>query len=342
MPNLKLRVAMLGRSSVGKTSLLAVMYKFFSETTAPTELRLSTDPESEAILEAHYQDLLKMIKYFEATDQGMTATDGPRDFTFTLDRKDWLGKRASLELEFIDLPGEYFGPKASTKEKEYCLNVVTNSGAVIITIDTLALMMGGGRFNEQVNEPKYITELIKTAYQDISEPRLVIFAPVKCETFLQNGKDPAELVKALKTQYDQLITRVLAPKAQNVAVVLTPVETIGCVVCGGWEEEKGRFKRWYLNKIHVDDAIETRYADQPLRYLLLFLIKQYIDDKKNGDKKDGDKKDGDKKDGFWFKVNDFLQRYDDLKEALGRFASGCRKVTPFEILQGHNFFKINR
>ena len=94
MPNLKLRVAMLGPSSVGKTSLLAVMYKFFSATTAPTELRLSTDPESEEILEAHYQNLLIMIKSFDATDQGMTATEEPRDFSFTLDRKDWLGKRA--------------------------------------------------------------------------------------------------------------------------------------------------------------------------------------------------------------------------------------------------------
>ena len=326
MSNLKLRVAMLGPSSVGKTSLLAVMYKFFSETTTPTELRLSTDPESEAILEAHYQDLLKMIKYFEATDQGMTATEEPRDFSFTLDRKDWLGKRASLELEFIDVPGEYLAPNASTKKKEYYLDVVANSGAVIITIDTLALMMGGGRFNEQVNQAKYITELIETAYQNISEPRLVIFAPVKCETFLQNGKDPAELGKALKKEYGELITRVLAPKVKNVATVLTPVETIGCVVCGGWQDKNGYFERWYLNKLHVDDPMQTRYADQPLRYLLLFLIKQYIDQQK----------------GFWSKFNDFFQRYDDLKEALGRFASGCRRVTPFEILQGHDFFRINR
>ncbi|WP_413160045.1 TRAFAC clade GTPase domain-containing protein [Capilliphycus salinus ALCB114379] len=326
MPNLKLRVAMLGPAAVGKTSLLAVMYKFFNQTTAPTELRLSTDPESEAILEARYQDLLKLIENFDATDQGITATEEPRDFSFTLDRKDWLGKRESLELEFIDVPGEYLAPNASAKKQEYYRDVVSNSGAVIVTIDTLALMKGGGRFNEQVNQVKYITELIETAYQNISEPRLVIFAPVKCETFLQAGKNQAELGKAIKAEYERLITKILAPKVKNVAAVITPVETIGCVVCGGWEEEKGRFKRWYLNKIHVDDPMQTRYADQPLRYLLLFLIKQYIDNQK----------------GLWSKFNDFLQRYDDLKEALRRFASGCRKVTPFEILQGHDFFRIHR
>lgn len=204
--------------------------------------------------------------------------------------------------------------------------MVANSGAVVITIDTLALMYGGGRFHEKVNQVEEITQIVETAYANLSDPRLVIFAPVKCETFLQPGKDPKEIEKAIKRGYDKLMTKVLLPKVKNVAVVITPVETVGCVVCGGWDEnDQGDLKIWYLNKLGVDAPMQTRYADQPLRYLLLFLLKQYMDGQKGN---------------VWYKINDFLSRNDDLKEALRKFALGRRLVTPFEILQGHDLLKI--
>jgi hypothetical protein len=323
MSNTKLTVSWLGPGSVGKTTLITVIYKLLREAMAATELSLSTDPESEAILNKHYQELTQLVTSFDATNKGIQGTEQPRNFNFILDRKKWIGKRPSLELEFIDVPGNWVSQTASSSEYNSYLKKISESGAIVITIDTLALMMGGGRFHEQVNQTETVTKMIETAYQDLSEPRLVVFAPVKCETFLQPGKDPKLLEDAIKKGYYDLINNVLIPN-RNIAAVITPVKTVGCVVCGGWEDHNGRFQRWYLNKTGINHNMNTEYADQPLRYLLLFLMKQFMEEQQ----------------GLWRTVNNFLHTNDDLKEVMRRFAQGCRKVPPFETLIGHEFLRV--
>lgn len=326
--NPKLAVAWLGPSGVGKTALITVMYKYFAETASATKIKLVTDDESQAILEEHYEKLSELCgKDFDSTGKGLAGTESPRNFKFFLERENWIGKRKSLELEFIDVPGRFMNPEtASNEEYQYYVNVVRNSGAVVITIDTLALMFGSGRFHEEVNQVESITNLIKTAFENLSEPRLVIFAPIKCETFLQPTKDPKQLEVEIRKGYDELIRKVLLPKVRNVAVVITPVETVGCVVCTSWQPMKnGHFTGWYLNKVHDDASMQTRYADQPLRYLLLFLMKQYMNEQKNK---------------VLFPVQEFLHTNDDIKEALRKLALGCCRVKPFEILQGHDLLKL--
>lgn len=114
--NTKLTVAWLGPSSVGKTSLITVMYKSLNEITTVTDLKLSTDPESQKILEEHYKDLTQLVKNFDATNRGMRGTEDSRNFDFTLERKDWLGKRNSLGLEFIDVPGGWSSKKNASPQ----------------------------------------------------------------------------------------------------------------------------------------------------------------------------------------------------------------------------------
>lgn len=327
----KLKVAMLGPSGVGKTALLTVMSRELGKTSNPIDLRLSTDSESQAILDKHYEALQMLVQSFESSgNTGLQGTTTPRDFLFQFDRKGWLGKRDSLKLEFLDIPGGYLSSQTTPENKNYYIEAVANSGATIVVIDTIALMHNKGRFNEQRNQVREVTQLIKDAYQNLSEPKLLIFVPIKCETYLLEGKDPHDIGVALKKAYDELLRHLLPRSLQvtgssQVAIAITPVKTVGCVIYAGWKADPyGGVEDWYLSKTYEDAPMQTEYADIPLRHLLSFLMCQYLSGQG----------------GLFGRFKDFFGGNEDLKDAIKRFADVPRMDVPIEILQGGDLLKI--
>ncbi|MEA5472059.1 hypothetical protein, partial [Spirulina sp. 06S082] len=256
---------------------------------------------------------------------GINATEAPRDFTFTLGRRNWIGKRTPLELEFLDIPGGYLSSQTTLEKKRYYTDAVAGSGATIIVVDTIALMHNHGKFNEQINQVKDVTALLKNAYKNIFYPKLVIFVPIKCETYLQEGKDYEDIINAIKIAYDDLLKNCLSPVVLNIAAVIAPVKTVGCVIYSGYEKDPyGGVKNWYLRKTYEDAPMKREYADQPLRYLLRFLLCQYLKDQKGS---------------IWGNLNDILGRNEDLKSAIERFSNINQMNVPSEILQGHHLLK---
>ena len=322
----KLDVALLGPSGVGKTSLLAVMHHVFCVTTNLTDLTLRPDPEAEAKLIKHYNSLKLLVESFSTSgSKGVRGTAVPQDFEFQLERKRrFLGNQEPLNLKFIDVPGGYLSNPAMKDKRDYYVDLVANSGATIIVVDTLALMHSKGRFNEQRNQVKEVSSLVKDAFDKSStESKLLIFVPIKCETALQEGKDPQDLHNDLKSVYDNLLREYLLPKALNVAVVVTPVKTVGSIIYNGYEVDGyGGIKDWDLRKTSEDAPMKPEYADEPLRFLLRFFICQYLC-----------RQQGTMLGGF----NDFLGGNEDLKEAIRKFAAmRSGNDVPVEILQGHH------
>jgi len=184
-------------------------------------------------------------------------------------------------------------------------------------------MHARGRFNQQFNQVEEVSDLIKDAFKKSStESKLLIFVPIKCETALQEGKDPQELHDALKSAYDDLLRGYLLPKALNVAVVVAPVKTVGSVIFNGWIPDAfGGIQEWDLRKISADAPMNTEYADQPLRFLLRFLYCQHV----NADK------------GIFGKFNDLIGKNDDLRESVRKFAAmRPGNHVPVKILQGEH------
>jgi len=78
-----------------------------------------------------------------------------------------------------------------------------------------------------------------------------------------------DLLKFLKSE--QLINQV--------AVVVTPVQTIGNVVFAYHKTDSNDFTRFYYYKTPIHAPYAPQYGDQPLRYVLRFLINVYLERK---------------------------------------------------------------
>ena len=331
---MELTVTMLGPSGVGKTAFLAVSSRMLGPTTNNlTDLALLADSESEAILAKHYKSLEELVRSFSTLgSRGVKGTTAPQDFTFKFERRGFLGNREPLSLKFIDVPGGYLSNPNMKDKRDYYVDVVSKSGATIIVVDTLALMHSNGRFNEQRNQVQEVTRLVQDAYdKGANESKLIIFVPIKCETYLLEGegRGPQKIHEALKSKYDKLLREYLLPKALNVAVAVTPVKTVGSVIYNGYKlDDYGGIEDWDLRKIYEDAPMDPEYAEEPIRFLLRFLFCQFLKGQNSS---------------IFGSFNNLLGRNEDLKEAVRKFAAmRPGNHVPREILQGHHLLDLSR
>jgi hypothetical protein len=322
----ELKVTMLGSTGVGKTSLLTAMYEQFASNIGRTDLQLTPDDESSAILQERLIELKTLLDDFEARG-GVQATEGEptdiRSFIFGLGRK---GKPPSLQLNFRDYPGGYHLAKATPEKRQFVKDLLADCVAVLIAIDAPALMEARGKWNELINRPQQITDLFRTAYQNIDSPRLVIFAPVRCEKYMLTEKSSQELVQRIKEEYrglfDLFSSGTLLP---NVVAVITPVQTVGSVVFSRIEM-KDEAPHFRFRKIGHDALYSPKDSEQPLRYLLRFLLKLHLANNRTW--------------GFFNFLRDVFSIDTPFVNAIRDLSIGCKSNAGFAILQGDSWLNL--
>lgn len=324
----EIKVTMLGATGVGKTTLLTAVYEQFQSNIGETDLQLTADEESSAILQERLADLKTLLNDFEATG-GIKGTEGEPDtiksFNFDLGRK---GEKPSLKLQFFDYPGGYHITKASPEKRKFVKDLIKECAAVLIVIDAPSIMEQSGIWHERINRPQQITDLFKAEYQNLDSPKLVILAPVKCEKYLQNEKSAQELLQKLKQEYDNLIDFFSCKNLQSkVAVVVTPVQTVGSVVFSR-VERKNDTPCFFFRKISHDAKYSPKDSEQPLRYLLRFVLKMHLDQQAQSW-------------GIFGFIREWLGFDEYLKSAISKFASGCKKNEGFAVIQGESLLKID-
>lgn len=323
----ELKITMLGPTGVGKTSLLTAMYEQFEATVGRTNLQLTPDEESSAILQERLVELKTLLDDFEARGgvQATEAAAGPdslRSFMFGLGKK---GQKPSLQLHFRDYPGGYLAARATPDERKFVKSLLTECVAVIIAIDAPALMEANGRWHELINRPQQMTDLFKTAYQELDSPRLVIFAPVRCEKYLQDEKSKTELLRRVKDGYAKLFDLFSSEALISKLVgVIAPVQTVGSVVFSRIELNGGR-PHFHFRKTSQDAEYSPQDSEQPLRYLLRFALKLHLDYRAAG---------------FFNFIRDLFGANNHLKEAVGEFAKGCKTTGGFAVVQGEPWLNI--
>lgn len=319
----ELKIAMLGASGVGKTSLLTAMYEQFESTVGQTNLQLTPDLKSSAILAQRLGELKSLLDDFEAKG-GIGTNVEPRSFFFDLGNK---GKKPSLRLQFQDFPGEYLDAESRSEDKKFVQDMLTESVAVIIAIDAPALMEKDGKWHDYINRPQQIKNLFATVYQNMKSPRLVIFAPVRCEKYMQNMTSTTALLRRVKEGYSNLLnlfgSDALLPWVVN---VVTPVQTVGTVVFSRIEviDRKPHF---YFHKISHDADYRPQDSEQPLGYILRFALRLQIEDR-NRD---------------WGPYSFFRDKFgwdDHIKQAARQAADGCKSTSGFTVLQGEKWLNI--
>lgn len=326
----ELKITMLGASGVGKTTLLTAMYEQFESNIGNTNLQLTPDDESAAILQDRLIDLKSLVDVFEASGrvgiQGTEAMAGPeslRSFAFGLGKK---GELPSLNLRFYDYPGGYHATRASKEEKQFVKNILLESIAVLIPVDSPSLMEKNGRFQEKVNRPQQIKALFNAAYQDLDSPRLVILAPVKCEKYLTNKQTAKELLEKVKKGYAPLLNHFNSPSLNPwIATVITPVQTVGSVIFSRMEVDSSNNPHFYFRKTRYDAEYSPVDSEQPLRYLLRFLLKLHLDSRQWA---------------FFNFLRNWLELDVYLKQAVDEFARGCKTNGSFAVIKGEKWLNI--
>ncbi|TVU53214.1 MAG: hypothetical protein EA414_13530 [Arthrospira sp. PLM2.Bin9] len=316
-----LNVTMLGPGGVGKTSLLAAMYDQFDNVSQDLQLRAEEQSKSE--LKTRLKELKSMVESSSSikVKDGVSGTKGkPRSFKFKFGQ---TGTAPALEINFQDYPGGWLeGDEHKNKVKD----LIRDSVAVLIPINTPPLMEKRegkddyGKYHEKFNQPTQLNDLFQTIYEDLDSPRLVILAPVKCEKYMKN---PPELFKKVREGYKPMLNQFASEKLlPKVAVVITPVQTVGSVVFSRVEEIDDQ-PIFYYCKAQPSDPYQPKNTEVPLRYLLRFLLKLHLDTRRAS---------------IFTRIQDSFGRNVGLQNAVSRFAEP--RTDEADIIQGIEWLKL--
>lgn len=320
----ELKITMLGPSGVGKTSLLTAMCEQFNDNIGLTNLQLIPDIESSQKIQDCLAQLTSLVSKTNFQAEGGTrGTKNPSTFVFDIGE---TGVKPSLRLHFQDYPGGWIESKATPDEIKSVENSLRESAAVLIPIDAAALMEREGRWHEKINRPTTIANLFQRSYQQLNSPRLVILAPVKCETYMKRQESEDQLLSSVREKYTRLIDFFKASALlPNVAVVVTPVQTVGNVIYSRIEGEDEDEPIFYFRQIRRNLSYAPTDSEQPLRYLLRFLLKLHIEQKR-------------------FPGINFIRNLAGLdapfRLAATEVAKGCKNTGGFAVLQGQQWLNI--
>jgi Double-GTPase 2 len=286
----ELNIIMVAPRRIGKTSLLAAMHEEFHKTFERANLQTWTDDSKTLQAITECKQVLKTIDpKFQKSVKRTDSEPDPWDdegFVFELGS----GSRKFIKLRFTDPSGEYFKLNAAQEQKEYIKQQLLACDAVIIPIDATALMEKKtgrvnysevGTWHEEKNEPERITTLLKYAYAGLTDPRLIILAPVKCETYMRTSQDAENLLQHVQIGYRELLNFLKSDGLfGKVAVVVTPVQTVGNAVFAYHKTGDEGFIKFEYNKTEIKAPYAPKDGDQPLRYVLRFLLNLSNEEKK--------------------------------------------------------------
>lgn len=318
-------IMMFGPRYVGKTSLLTAMYYEYEQEIAKTRIQLKPDLDTAYDLGKKLAQLKSLNENLDEggieTTEAKAGAKSIRSFIFDLGQK---GTKPSLRLHFWDYPGGYVINKKDEDAHNAVKKCLTESVGVVIAIDTPALMEAKGKWHDHKNRPLEITRWFKDVYEDIKSPRLVILAPIKCESYLQNNKSATELLRRIKAEYAVLLDLFSSEALlQKIAVVVTPVQTVGTVFFSSIDVIEGE-PIFGFKKPHPDAEYCPKDNEQPLKYLLRFLLKLHIQNQWGALNFMRD----------WFGLDHYL------KEAVQDFAKDCKTTDGFEVIQGKELLNI--
>lgn len=320
-----LKITLLGASGVGKTSLLAAIYDQFDQIIGQTNLQLTPEPKTRVILEERLKELKSIVGDGIRAKEGIRGSAEPRNFLFDLGKTGISS--SSLRLEFQDFPGGYIDSAATPEQKQSIEKFLKESAVVLIAIDTPALMEQRGEWHKYRNNPEAIRNLFTKTYRDLNSPKLVIFAPIKCEKYVKTEKEANNLLRRVKEEYSTLLDFFHAEALlYNVAVVVTPVQTVGSVSLSSIKVENGK-PIFYFAKEDPDRQYEPKDSDQPLRYLLRFLLRLHLDNRRVP---------------LIEPILSLFGKDAELEKAVREYASGCKDTDGFAVLQGSGLLTINR
>lgn len=282
--DLNINIMMVGGRRCGKTSVLAAMQKCFGKTQVNTPLLISC--ANDEMLEVIGQKQQEMKQYFSMKGKNKafvpseTETDDISSYPFSIGIKD---KKSRIIVNFVDYPGEWLKTEKGKVKAE-----LQKSRILLVAIDTPHLMEEDGAYNEPHNRCWLVSELVKEAkFADVSQkPGLVLFVPLKCERYYNEGRMD-EVNGKIQRAYEDMLNYIRQPgidgKKSCISVAITPILTLGGAEFSRFErDENGDIQinkdfgtpakaiYWFPDMSKSEP--EPQYCEQPLLYVLSYVL----------------------------------------------------------------------
>ena len=307
-----IRVAMLGARRVGKSSILASMIDQFDAVAAQTGLSLAPDNTTKQILETRLISLKKELnryaqQYGEKKDEkGMPVDfkldDAPTsqvdNYTFALNAVDSNNQKKTLaDIVFHDIPGENMNDAEKSQE---VIDFVSTADVLLIAVDTVHLMEENGAHSSRFNRVSDTDNVIRqsTFLDEEAGSKLVLFVPLKCEKYFYEDR-MEEVCAKLEKEYESVIQPLTTQKVQDkITVAVTPILTLGVIEFSRFGRDEDQFvilmgskdsygqdfrrpKEVYYKWHGSDPNISPRFCEQPVLYLLSYIVEGYNAANKN-------------------------------------------------------------
>lgn len=301
-------VMMLGPRAVGKTTLLATMYKELIRFRIHSKFDFMAVNDTGIDLDEAYQKLKAVTAQpnFKPIGPLLSGTAGIVKHQFEIQ----FNNTKELDITFCDIAGGLLLSKQGCNDVDEFKAQMEKSNIFINVIDGAALVEGSVLFSDSINRPTRVRDLLKSAIDAQSKSNhLILFVITKCETWLKEHwlvNSDRKLREAFETRFKEVLN--LIEGKQNVVGVYMPVKTLGCVEFSRIEEEEGEERVIFVRKPNLE--FNPELVDQPLRYALAFALAEM-----------------DKNRGFWSRTYRWFSGEDKLfRDALSQFANERRRL----------------
>jgi GTPase SAR1 family protein len=239
---LPFKISLLGPSRVGKTTIIASVLQGGQQLLigTPVTMRAADNLTNRRITETR-QALLGAVYSGEFRPDSLQNTSAPSRYSLLLDPG---VEGAGVLFDCLDFPGGWLNPldRPDSSEQQWreCEQFILDSSVLIVPIDA-AVLMEAARNEHRGAWPSILTiDSVEEVAGNWAagrklrsdEPALVLFCPVKCESyFADNGgwrDDSDELFRRVLDVYGEMIARIKG-ECPRAVMEYIPIDTLGCV-----------------------------------------------------------------------------------------------------------------
>jgi len=224
----------IGVSGIGKTTLLTAMYREMKEKLKDIPgVTCKPTGDSAQILRENYQQIESIFEQDVFQAEVLQGTSEPTWFNIEINAN---GK--SINVGILDYPGGMLGNE--NKDEEIKIkNWINESSFVIVPIDAALIMEAENAIQsakaKKIHQLEFVRELLLEWCGKRQGNGLLIFAPLKCETYFNDNpkiKNREDRSKELKRKINKFFSELNEKtyKYKNLEIKYIPVDTLGSVL----------------------------------------------------------------------------------------------------------------
>ncbi|MGW6458661.1 hypothetical protein ACWF94_22565 [Streptomyces sp. NPDC055078] len=241
-PAFEYKIGLLAPSRVGKSTLIASLLTEGQQLLAQDSSvhLLTADRPTANRLAATYNLVSGALKARVFQPGLVPSTSDPSWFRLLLEAR---GQDLQIRFDILDYPGAWLEGAGEGTEDERkwneCEAFLADSSVLILPIDSVLLMDGGDDHAHllashlsvfQINQA--VLRWAKNRRELSGEPAMIVFCPVKCETYLSDSGSLQDHAGTLRERVaDQFsdVLKTVRDAAPHAAVRYLPIDTFGCV-----------------------------------------------------------------------------------------------------------------